>query len=113
MTRHVPRSSIGPLPSASFQSRTGRQSVARLGRRPTRLVVDEDPVWLETEGISNQDEAQAVAAVIDRLAKRVPDTPRTQVEEIVTEEYSALSGGPIRDYVPVLIERAAKVRLSS
>lgn len=58
-----------------------------------------------------EDEAQAVAAVIDRLVKKFPDTPRTQVEEIVSEEYTSLSNGPIRDYVPVLIERAAKLRL--
>ena len=63
--------------------------------------------------MAKEDEAQAVAAVIDRLAKKFPETPRTQVEQIVTEEYIALNDGPIRDYVPVLIERAAKLRLRS
>lgn len=61
--------------------------------------------------MAKHDEAQAVAAVIDRLVKKFPEAPRSEVEEIVTEEYIALSGGPIRDYVPVLIERAAKLRL--
>ncbi|MGF4045118.1 three-helix bundle dimerization domain-containing protein [Paenarthrobacter nitroguajacolicus] len=63
--------------------------------------------------MAKQDEAEAVAAVIDRLAKKFPDTPRNQVEAIVSEEYTALNDGPIRDYVPVLIERAAKLRLRS
>ncbi|ASN22451.1 three-helix bundle dimerization domain-containing protein [Arthrobacter sp. YN] len=63
--------------------------------------------------MDKQDEAHAVAAVIDRLAKKFPDTPRTHVEEIVSEEYTALNDGPIRDFVAVLIERAAKVRLRS
>ena len=61
--------------------------------------------------MAKHDEAQAVAAVIDRLVKKFPETPRSEVEEIVTQEYIALSEGPIRDYVPVLIERAAKLRL--
>lgn len=63
--------------------------------------------------MAKQDEAQAVAAVIDRLAMKFPDTPRPQIEEVVSEEYTALNDGPIRDYVPVLIERAAKLRLRS
>ncbi len=63
--------------------------------------------------MAKQDEAQAVAAVIDRLVKKFPDTHRTQIEEVVSDEYTALSDGPIRDYVPVLIERAAKDRLRS
>lgn len=51
--------------------------------------------------MAKQDEAEAVAAVIDRLAKKFPDTPpRNQVEAIVSEEYTALNDGPIRDYVP-------------
>lgn len=63
--------------------------------------------------MAKQDEAQALAAVIDRLASKFPEVPRTQVEEIVSDEYAALSDGPIRDYVPVLIERAAQLRLRS
>ncbi|WP_458107721.1 hypothetical protein M1D51_19650 [Arthrobacter sp. R3-55] len=62
--------------------------------------------------MAKEDEAQTVAAVIDRLAKKFPDThePRSR---IVSEEYTALNDGPIRDYVPMLIGRAAKLRLRS
>ncbi|NQD87660.1 hypothetical protein HP499_07565 [Paenarthrobacter sp. CM16] len=62
--------------------------------------------------MAKEDEAQTVAAVIDRLVKKFP-TLRTQVEAIVSEEYTAPNDGPIRNYVPVLIGRAAKLRLRS
>ncbi len=61
--------------------------------------------------MGKQTEAQALASVIDRLAQRFPERPRSEVEEIVSEELNALSDGPIRDYVPILVERAAKIRL--
>ncbi|WOH17511.1 hypothetical protein IRJ34_14275 [Paenarthrobacter sp. GOM3] len=61
--------------------------------------------------MAKEDEGQAVAAVIGRLVNKFPNAPRPLVEEIVSEEYNALNDGPIRDYVPVLIERAAKIRL--
>ncbi len=79
-----------------------------------RKALTAQPFRTETGPMAKQDEAEAVAAVIDRLAKKFPDTPpRNQVEAIVSEEYTALNDGPIRDYVPVLIERAAKLRLRS
>jgi hypothetical protein len=61
--------------------------------------------------MATDNEVQAVAHVIDRLVQRFPDKPRSVVEEIVSEEVNALRDGPIRDYVPVLVERAAKDRL--
>lgn len=57
-------------------------------------------------------EPEALMAVVDRLAQRFPDEQRSVIEEIVAEEHGLLDGGPIRDYVPVLVERAAKIRLS-
>lgn len=51
-------------------------------------------------------------AVIDRLAERFPDRQRSFIEDVVAEEHGLLDGGPIRDYVPLLVERAAKLRLS-
>lgn len=50
-------------------------------------------------------------AVIDRLTERFPDEQRSAIEDIVAEEHELLDDGPIRDYVPVLVERAAKLRL--
>lgn len=61
--------------------------------------------------MATDNEAQAVAYVIHRLVQRFPDKPRTEDEEIVSGEVNALRDGPIRNYVPVLVERAAKDRL--
>jgi hypothetical protein len=56
-------------------------------------------------------EDQAVSQVIDRLAKKFPDRPRSVIENIVGNERHLLDGKPIRDYIPVLIEHGAKARL--
>ena len=88
-----------------------RHSTTHVG--PLCRTIDGLPGGPQTNTMANEDEREMVVAVIERLAKRFPDAPRTLVEEIVSEEYTALNDGPIRDYVPVLIERAAKVRLSS
>jgi hypothetical protein len=56
-------------------------------------------------------EAQAIAAVVDRLAKRFPDEPRSVIEDAVAQEHSLFDEGRIRDYIPILVERGAKLRL--
>lgn len=58
-------------------------------------------------------EQQALASVIDRLGKKFPDRSRADIESVVVQEYGALSQGPIRDFVPVLVERAAKEKLKA
>jgi len=93
---------ISDIPTYLFSQRGPMVRSFPLMQQPSRP---------KTEPVATQDEAQVVAAVIDRLFKKFPETPRSKVEEIVSEEYTALSDGQIRDYVPVLIERAAKLRL--
>ena len=56
-------------------------------------------------------EDQAIAKVVDRLADRFPTLGRARVEQVVAETLGLLDGNPIRDYVPVLVERTAKNRL--
>jgi hypothetical protein len=56
-------------------------------------------------------EAQGIAAVIDRLAERFPGIDRASVESIVDRTHRELEGNPIRDYIPVLVDRTAKDRL--
>ena len=51
-------------------------------------------------------------AVVERLTARFPDQQRSVIEEVVAEEHGLLDDGPIRDFIPVLVERAAKIRLS-
>lgn len=62
--------------------------------------------------MQKENEPHALVAVIDHLAERFPNKPRQTIEMVVAEEHSLLNGGPIRDYIPVLVERAAKRRLA-
>ncbi|MFH5879252.1 three-helix bundle dimerization domain-containing protein [Arthrobacter sp. NA-172] len=62
--------------------------------------------------MTQEDEARALLAVINHLAERFPDKPRSDIESVVAEEHGNLSGGPIRDYVPILVEHAARNRLT-
>ena len=66
----------------------------------------------ETWRMQRDKEPHALVAVIDRLAERFPDKPRPTIELVVAEEHGLLNAGPIRDYIPVLVERAAKRRLA-
>ncbi|VXB96773.1 putative enzyme [Arthrobacter sp. 9AX] len=74
------------------------------------LVVDSPSGGVETLAMTN--EPEALMAVVERLAERFPEEHRSVIEEIVAEEHGLLDDGPIRDYIPVLVERAAKLRLS-
>ncbi|TFC12522.1 three-helix bundle dimerization domain-containing protein [Cryobacterium sp. MDB2-10] len=56
-------------------------------------------------------ETRALDGVIDRLAERFPHIPRTNIARAVREEHEGFDGSPVRDYIPVLIEHAAKQRL--
>ena len=76
------------------------------------VAIDSPTCLAETLGMIKEPEAGALMAVIDRLAERFPDRPRSAIEEIVAEEHELLDDGPIRDYVPVLVERASKLRLA-
>ncbi|AFM16978.1 hypothetical protein Mycch_2195 [Mycolicibacterium chubuense NBB4] len=54
--------------------------------------------------------------IIDQLAQRLADAhtavERAQVAEIVREHYSRFDGRPIRDFVPLFVERNAKADLA-
>ncbi|MFC9559051.1 three-helix bundle dimerization domain-containing protein [Agromyces sp. NPDC056965] len=61
--------------------------------------------------MDHTEEARAVGEVIDRLAGRFPDLPRDHVAAVVEAAHLELEGNPVRDFVPVLVERTAKQRL--
>ena len=54
---------------------------------------------------------EVMAQVVEKLAEKNPDVPRTVIDDMVREEYLAIAGRPVRDYLSVLTERAAKKRL--
>lgn len=58
------------------------------------------------------EELRALAHVVDRLVDKYPAVPREDIEDIVHQEHRLLDTGRVRDYVPILVEHAAKDRLN-
>lgn len=58
-------------------------------------------------------EQRGVDEVIDRLGEKYPDVDREVIGVIVTEEHEAFNGRPVRDFVPVLVEKRAKQRVKA
>jgi hypothetical protein len=77
-----------------------------------RLKVVVDSPGRQAEALGMTKEPEALMAVIDRLAERFPHHQRSVIEDVVAEEHGLLDDGPVRDYVPLLVERAAKLRLA-
>lgn len=61
--------------------------------------------------MDHTEEVRAVDEVIDRLVARFPDLPRDHIATVVETAHLELEGNPVRDFVPVLVERTAKQRL--
>lgn len=60
--------------------------------------------------MSGVDEALALEHVREMLASRFPTLDPTTVESVVGEVHASLDG-PVRDYVPLLVERVSRDRL--
>lgn len=58
-----------------------------------------------------QSEAQALAGVRARLSKQFPDLDEDAVAEAVGAAHAEMTG-PVRDYVPVLVEHTVRARLA-
>ncbi|MCU1409680.1 MAG: hypothetical protein JWR04_387 [Rhodoglobus sp.] len=54
---------------------------------------------------------EVMAQVAQKLSEKNADIPRDVIDGVVREEYFAIAGRPVRDYLSVLTERAAKRRL--
>jgi hypothetical protein len=54
---------------------------------------------------------QVDPTVAQRLVGVDPDTDRTDVARLVNEEYSRFDGRPIRDYIPLFVERNPAAQL--
>lgn len=65
----------------------------------------------QTRPMDQLQEDQGIAKVVDHLAGKFPTLDRIRVEQVVGEAHYLLRGNPIRDYVPVLVQRTAKNRL--
>lgn len=56
-------------------------------------------------------EAREIDGVIQRLRAKFPSVADDDIRGVVEEEHQAFAGRPIRDFVPVFVERAAAERL--
>ena len=52
------------------------------------------------------EEQRAIGDVIDRVAGRLPGFPRDTIQATVEQHHGEFEGHPIRDYVPLFVERA-------
>ena len=64
-------------------------------RRQVRAVAEED----------------AIRQVAARLAQQFPEVPAPDIERAVYGKYGSFDESPVRDFVPVLVERASRQQL--
>jgi hypothetical protein len=55
--------------------------------------------------MTQTEEIHALAALEDRLRGRFPDAPPESIKKVVDEVHHQFDGRPIRDFIPVLVER--------
>jgi uncharacterized protein with HEPN domain len=58
-------------------------------------------------GMRSQDETEAISHVSERLRSRFPHVDPTEINEIVDRYHHSYDGRPIREFIPVLVERQA------
>jgi hypothetical protein len=59
-----------------------------------------------------REEGQAMSEVTRRLLARFPDARPEVVDALVNDLHHEFDGDPIRDFLPVLVEREAVARLT-
>ena len=57
------------------------------------------------------DDEETIRQVVARLEEKYPTTSRAEIETIARDEFEALAGRPVRDYLSILTERAAGKRI--
>lgn len=53
-------------------------------------------------------ERESLDRIVTSLMERFPRTSRVVIERIVDRRYLEFYGAPIRDYIPILVEREAR-----
>jgi hypothetical protein len=61
--------------------------------------------------MDRSEENRAISEVVERLAKQFPELPDDEVVLAVRESRPEFDDVPIRDFVPLFVERGAKARL--
>jgi hypothetical protein len=55
--------------------------------------------------MNQTEEIRALDQLADRLRGRFPDAPPEGIRELVARAHHQYDGSPIRDFIPVLVER--------
>ena len=76
------------------------------------LLLSEPCVGAHTGFMIELSEQQIIDQLAGRLAASYQQVAPYQVNRFVLEEYSRFEGKPIRDFVPLFVERHAKEELS-
>jgi hypothetical protein len=61
--------------------------------------------------MDRSEENRAIDGVVDRLAKLFPKLPAEEVAAAVSQVQPEFDDAPIREFVPLFVERSAKARL--
>lgn len=64
-----------------------------------------------TRCVDEKTESAKVEQAVGRLAEAFPAVPPDEIAELVHVEHHVFDGRPVRDYVPLLVERAVRSRL--
>ena len=74
--------------------------------------LDRPPRAGETHRVTtDMDDEETIRQVVMRLEEKYPTASRAEIEQIARDEFEALAGRPVRDYLSILTERAAGKRL--
>ena len=58
-------------------------------------------------------DVREIDEVVERLQVRFPDLEQERIRAAVTDAHRAFDGKPIRDFVPVFVERTARTTLNA
>lgn len=58
--------------------------------------------------MATEEELRHIATITEQLVKQHPEIPRATVEDEVRKAHQSFTDNPIRDFVPVFVERRVK-----
>jgi hypothetical protein len=62
--------------------------------------------------MDRSDEERAITEIVERLGKTFPQLPPAEIADTVSASRPEFADAPIRDFVPLFVERSAKHKLS-
>jgi hypothetical protein len=65
----------------------------------------------QTSGVIELSEQTVIKQLVERLSNRYPAISQATVASVVLETHARFDGRPLRDFIPLLVERNAKSAL--